>query len=345
MPYRLRLLLSLFLVLFTLNSIGQDFYVSYLPISMSPQSFSNKLYKLNISTPDTIPIFACETIIDTVPNIIFTDIAFDSDSNIWCVTQKGDLYKRKLNDTTCSYIGDFNVNGNVTALVDGNNGILYAVGDTNGKEVLFRYDSSGFAVVGQLPAGITSSGDLFFYGPKLFITCYGSPCYLAEISLDDPSQTLLYMTLKGKSPYAAFSVGTEAYVVYSSLQSQLVKLDIPNKTESATIQKYPFHIGGAAAYYNIPPDTGLSINNTHEETFFGICNPCFNNIVVKSGITDLQISNLYVYDISGRRIKNFSKADYPYNLDISNLPGGLYVFQLLATDGRKWHQKFFKSAP
>src|SRR5690349_14404640 len=107
-PYSLRLLLSLFLVLIKLNSIGQDFYVSTTITSGPPQSFSNKLYQLNIANADTTPIFACATIADTIPSHMFTDIAFDRDSNIWCITQAGNLYKRKLNDTACSCIGDFN---------------------------------------------------------------------------------------------------------------------------------------------------------------------------------------------------------------------------------------------
>lgn len=243
-----RILLFYFVVV-GFKAESQDYYIT------TPDANSlNTVYRLDVGYCDFTQVPYCNN------GETFTDIALDKDDNLWYVTDNLNLYSQKLNDTVCQYIGRFSDNGLVNSLVADPAGVIYASGfDDNGNE-LFKYDGS-FSVVGKLPDAMVSSGDLFFYENRLFLTCANTDSsFIAELTLPDLTQSYSYIKLNSPA-YGGFSIVkngiSESYIMTTDNNtSALVKLDMLNRLALDTVCTYPFSVYGAASYYN--PE----INNT-----------------------------------------------------------------------------------
>jgi hypothetical protein len=363
----------LILLLLSSKGNGQSFYAETVPIDIPPGApIESRTYKLNVGNCDTTQIYTCPPTHDTdkLNEKFYTDIAIDRYQNIWYITGFGSLYKRQLNDTTTSkYIGDFDSHAEgFTCLVTDSAGILYAATTTANSGVLYKCEFTdafpNFTQLGNFPIGMTPSGDMFFYEHRLFMVCYKAnpdDLYLVEITLPDPSQSCYYMDLKNTSitptPYGfgAFSVTTgqasKAYMIFTDKwtdSSSLAEIDIPNRVLSNVICSYPFIIGGAATFYNLSADhttcPPLAIDDVETVPMYcKILNPSQNILRMRTNIPSSQVSSLYLYDLSGKVIKSFSTNDLPNNLDIANIPMGLYILQLTATNGKKWNEKVVKA--
>jgi hypothetical protein len=350
-------LLILFFVLISLQANTQSFYVT------APVNFpvGNKSFELNVSTCDTLPVYVClpTNNISQYPENQFTDIAVDNNQNIYYVSGWGSLYSRSLNDTvSCQYLGSFGNSNSINAMVADSSGDIYAAGNMGGVCTLFKYSAGIFSTVGNLPPGCFSAGDLFFYEHRLFLTCtdtFLTSSYLTEVSLPDPQQSCYYMDLLNLQPYGAFSIRagpvSNAYIICTNnpTSSSLREIDITNQTIGAPICTYPFLIGGAATYYN------LTSNNTSCDSIEGIYNAAHSLIPymnIQSPVSDLirlqtnidrsEFKNLYLFDIAGKKIKDFSEESFPGNLNVSDISAGIYILQLTTTKGAVYNQKFFK---
>ncbi len=230
---------------------------------------SNRTYQMDINNCDSTKIYTClpTNANNNNEDYFYLDIAIDASNNLYWVTSEGNLYTRKLNDTTsCQPLGVFDSNYlevEINALVTDVSGNVLAIGSNHSSTNLYEYERSTkrFLNLGSLPTGFYSAGDLFFYEGKLFWTSYtgsNSDFFLEEITIANPSQSCYYMSLKNLNPYAAFSIqnGTcsEVYIISAGdTTSTLYKLDLYSKTISPPLCTYPFVINGAASVYNYSP--------------------------------------------------------------------------------------------
>lgn len=349
---KLFFVLPLFL---TLTIYSQDFYItSAVNVPLGNQSF--KLNVINCSTPG---IFICPPTnnIGQYPENQYGDIAVDNNQNLYYVSGWGSLYKRNLNDTSsCQFLGTFNNSNSINALVSDSAGELYAAGNFGGVCTLYKYNSGDFKTLGNLPPTFFSAGDLFFYEHRLFLTGTNSDfssSFLVEINLTNPQLSCYYMGLQNFQPFGAFSIRngstSEAYILCttSSISSSLRKIDISNRSVSDTICNYPFLIAGAATYYDLTTSNSscvVTAVNTLNQTadYFLVQNPSSALIRTKTNIDQLNISSLVLFDISGRFIKNYSVHDFPKNLDVENIPSGIYILQLTTKNKRIITQKVLR---
>lgn len=354
-----RLYLLLLLILGQLNSLhAQQFYIS----TVSTQPLDFKTYYLNsdscdiISDSTNLPVFTCMN-----SGKDYRDIALDG-TNIWYVTLYGELYSRKINDTnSCKFHGSFeSTQVVVTALVADTVGNIYAAGTRGGDtNILYKYSNNTFTRLGLLPKWATPQGDLFFYHNRLFLTCYDYNTYARYIIEVDsiPSNSCYYMPLDTFSASAAFTIrqkeGNDRVFILGTkdgafVPSFMLEVDMKTKSIKDTICKYPITVSGAASYYPAVWDTSycppvsvsdklLSTNN-----IISVLNPSTNNIRISTTINNADIEHIYLYDISGRRIKNYYSSSFPHQLDISDIPNGLYVLHIKSIQGTNWKFKVIK---
>jgi len=212
--------------------------------------------------------------------------------------------------------------------------------------------------MGNFPLAFFSSGDLFFYEHRLFLTATNSnftASYLVEVSLPDPVKSCYYMGLQNLQPYAAFSIkgllDSRAFIISSNnyLASSLFEIDIPNHTIGNPICTYPFLIDGAASSYDLtsssttPVCNVVTTNNTLSSSlFFSIQNPVLNSIQVSTNIDPLQIENLILFDITGKEIKEYTNQNLQENMDASAIPTGSYILQVTTKMGQVFTRELVK---
>lgn len=260
-----RCLLILFGIILFCKVNSQSFYAT----KNNDFPNENTLFVLNVLNCDSIRSFSCPPTnnIQQYFENIYSDIAIDS-QNIYYVSGWGSLYSRKLNDTTsCQFLGVFN-NSTINALTTDINGTIFAAGNQNGVATLYKYNPQlhVFSTIGNLPPTYFSSGDLFFYEGKLFLTATNSNftnSFLVEVNVSNPSQSCYYMNLQNLHPWSAFSIKhnlySEAFVISTeyisagNYTSTLFKLNLPLRTISSPICVYPFAILGAATVYDFTP--------------------------------------------------------------------------------------------
>ncbi len=352
--------LALLLLLFNYTASAQTFYVNTGYYGLRDAN----TYKLRIAPcasfgeKDTLPLL--HTCIPTQSISSYDDIAVDKDNNIWYVASSGELYKKKSDDTICTYMGDFTPNyGGVNALVADSAGDLYAVSNLSpDSSQLLKYDVSGFHTIGTLPKKTYSKGDLFFYEHRLFLLSYDAAekSLLTEIVIKAPSQSCHYMSLDSLQAFGAFTIkeNNKARTFLLILNapdyhsSSLVEVDLPNKKILKTTCYYPFSVRGAAAYYELTMDSAKcnyipqSIAGINANTALTVLNPCTDAIRLSEGTQYSQVNNISLYDLSGKKIKEFVIKDFPGNLNISDLAKGLYILRLIFQDGRQSLQKVQK---
>jgi hypothetical protein len=360
-------LVSLLLWLLPGSAAAQKFYVETLDFKAP---YLSKTLVLDLTSCDTAEIYTCPPTQDTgLGPGLYTDMAIDHKQNLWYVTQSGNLYRRNLNnDSSCEYIGDFTLPGSwvpyVNALVADDGNALYAAGANSQQTALYKLeyteDAIVFSVLGHLPPGWLSAGDLFFYEHRLFLSCSADATnkFLVEVSLPDPSASCIYMDLNGLSAYGAFSTktaqGSKAYIVNAfanNYTASLAEIDIPNKKVLSTLCNYPYLIGGAATYYDLVDDTTtcltgppISVNTVASQTHgFKVLNPSSHYIRITTNIISDEVAGISLYDFSGRRVKDFSGEDFPERLNIADVPPGLYMLGLRLIDGKLSQHKLVVS--
>lgn len=356
----------------SISAFSQNFYIN---AWKNPYQTENLTYEFTVGKCD-IPkdsldmrIPSCPATVQTNPNwpdSAYTDIAIDIHRNLWYVTLAGRLYYRKLGEPSpCKYVGTFlDTPATFSGLVADNKGTIYAAANRNDHCVLYKYDTTnGFKYLGMLPKWVQCSGDLFFYQRRLFMTCVGSRVdsyFLYEIALADPSQSCYYMPLPGiTAPYAAFSyqeqnkhrvfISSTDTVNYST--SRLMEIDMQNKKVLGSVCSYLFQIRGAAAYYDrtgdtshcpIVPNSVLATGSQDEQ--LTIYNPSGQTIRLNTNIKQQDIRIIELYDLYGKRVRQYSADNFPNNMAIADLPDGMYILHLAAKDGRQWKEKMVKSS-
>lgn len=328
------------------STYSQEFYVNTFSV-INFTNFTNGVYKFDVSGPLEVPETSCTTNITT--NDISTDIAIDSNNNLYYVTNSGLLYRKKSSNTICEFLGDFTTgNAAANSLVADSGNYLYAAG-TN-PNALYRYDinTGTFTEIGNLSDGQTPSGDLFFYESRLFLTTTEG---IVEINLENPTQSCPFMTINTANPYAAFSIdyGTysKAYLItYVNNKSTLSEIDMVNKQIGTPIRTYNHLIYGAAARYNITStNTTCSLTplNTKEtfvsETYFNVNNPATHTMLCHTNIPRNEIISIYLFDNSGKMIKDFSNQKNIEGLNISDMPDGIYLLAVTTKKGEKHTKK------
>lgn len=338
---------------------AQTYYVT-VPINFP---VGNKVFELNTLSCDSQEVFFCPPTNNILqyPENQFTDLAMDRERNLYYVTSWGSLYKQNLDDTTsCQFLGSFN--SSINALVVDSDKLIYGTGQVNGICRLFRYDiATGiFDVVGILPNGFYSAGDLFFYERKLFLTgtsVYMNASYLVEVDVDNPSQSCLYMDFANLQPMSAFSVDygshSKAYILstHNNDPSSLIELDMVNRVIGPTVCDYPFMAIGAAAYYarsstisNCSPDLTSVQDTDGRQLFLSVQNPVTDLIRVT---TDIDLSHgiaLHLFDMTGGMIKSFDMSQLNNGMDVSDISAGMYLLQLMTSNGGSLTVKVVKQA-
>jgi hypothetical protein len=331
--------LGIFLISIQLYS--QEFYVT------TTYGSSNKIFRFNVSDASEIVKPVCP------PTVVlfetYTDIAIDSFSNFYYVTNSGNLYRRNNATSACEFLGSFNSQINSLTADSGN--FIYAIGAFG---ILYRYDiSSGtFTVMDNIPNGQNSGGDLFFYEGRLFLT---TTTGILEINMLNPAQSCPFMSINIPNIYAAFSVSSEtspskAYILNLNyiypFSSTLYEVDMINKQIGNPIRTYSTIVYGAATVYNSTSTnstcspTPLSVQETiKNDKYFNIINPAKTNIICKTNINRQEITQIRLYDNSGRLIKDFSNQNNIENLDISGISNGNYLLTVSTKKGETYTKK------
>jgi hypothetical protein len=337
-------------------AFSQDFYVSA-PINVP---VGNKAYGLSLSGCNTQEIFSCPPTnnIGQYPENQFTDIAIDKDQNLYWVSGWGSFYKRKLSDpASCQFLGTFNNSQSINALVADSAATMYAAGNFGGVCILYKYAAGVFSTLGNLPAGIFSAGDLFFYEQRLFLTATDgnlTRSFLVEINTSLPELSCEFMSLENYQPYGAFSIqsgtSSKAYIICtnSPTASSLREINMSNKGVSGIICNYPFLVTGAASQYRrtsnntvctqVVPNPGGSTDE-----YMQVQNPCVTTTLrIFTNIPASDIGDIRLYNVSGALIKKYPSQHFPNNIEVGNLASGMYLLRLAKKNGETLTRKIIK---
>ncbi|MBL7911475.1 MAG: T9SS type A sorting domain-containing protein [Bacteroidia bacterium] len=337
---------------------AQSFYVASIRDLPSPIT---KTFLMNLQNCDSLKIYTCPPTVDIFnsPEMTYTDIAADKNYLYYVTGGSGIFYKKNIGDTTsCQHLGTFN--HSINALVADTMGTVYAAGQQNGICRLFKYNSNVFTQIGILPGNFFSSGDLFFYNNRLFMTGTSAnftSSYLVEVDINNPPQSCYYMGLQNLQPYAAFSVNngnvSRAFIIGNSNvasvnTSSLIEIDMQAKTIGTVQCVYPFMVGGAAINYDYST-AGISLCNTtslknqfSDVNFFKVNNPITDFITFQTNVNLSDISSIELFDVSGKRIKNFTGSDISEKINITDIAPGIYILNMHAIAGDQYQQKLIK---
>ncbi|MBV8326399.1 T9SS type A sorting domain-containing protein [Chryseobacterium sp.] len=322
-------------------SYAQEFYVS--AVGNIPP---NRIFRYNISNSSEITENFCPPTV--IAGEYYTDIAIDSQNNMYYVTATGLLYKKNASEVSCEFLGDFTTaaGDTINSLVADSGNYIYAIGSTS---TLYKYDISNgtFMTMGDLPAGEAPAGDLFFYDHKLFLTTISG---ILEINMVNPSVSCPFMKLNVSNPYAAFSIdyGTysKAYILSSFfLSTTLYEVDMINKQLGNPIRTYSQLIYGAATLYNQTSvnaqcNLNLGVRETPpSDLYFNVTNPAKNRLIIQTNIDRNEIFSIQLFDTSGRLIKDFPNQERVSGLDISDISNGLYLLIVNTKKGEKYTKK------
>jgi hypothetical protein len=331
------------LILVYADCNAQAFYVN----SIIEVPIENSVYELNIQNDNSSLSYVCPATNNAVqsPEQQFLDIAVNGNNEIFYISGAGSLYKRSVNDeSTCQFLGSFNTATN--ALASDSNNLIYTVGLMNGISTLYKYDefTGIFSTIGNFPEGFFSAGDLFFYQHYLFLTGTNADftsSNLISVNLQNPTQSCVYMDLQNVLPFAAFAVGDEtssqAYILTGNNDnSALIELNMANATLGNVIRNYPFSILGAAAVYEVTSNnsqcTPMGIDEVSSYKNFKIKNPASGRISFESTLDMDQITNITIFDASGKTVKIFKQSGVN-DLDIANIANGFYLVQISTSRG------------
>lgn len=339
------------LLVVSIQSYSQSFFVN----TVDNTQLINNVYKFDFSNSNEIT----ETICPPTNNIgqyfenTYTDIAIDKNNSIYYVSGWGSLYKKKFNDSTCHYLGKFApIVGTVNSLVADNSNFLYAAGNLNGVGVIYKFDTTSgvFYEIGNLPLNYLPSGDLFFYSNSLFLACVdtsnSNPCII-EVNMINPSKSCLYMNINNEA-LGAFSIdygsSSKVYIITSDLanSSSIYEVDMLNKKVGNLINSFNYIAYGAASKYALTSTNSICGSSAIDENiknkfYININNPARNSIIINTNIDTRDVSSVYLFDITGKLIKNFNTSST--DLDISNISDGIYMLILNTRNGEKYSKK------
>ncbi|KPH11098.1 T9SS type A sorting domain-containing protein [Chryseobacterium sp. ERMR1:04] len=333
--------ITLILFLFSLKLYSQEFYVN------SYNQYLNAVSKLDITTLTATNVPFCPPTVYIGET--YSDIAIDSSNNLYYVTTTGLLYRKKSSDSSCEFLGDFTTIGFINSLTADSGNYIYAAGF--GYSKMYRYDiSSGtFTVMGDLPITQSPAGDLFFYNNHLFLTTNTG---ILEINMMNPSQSCQFMSLSIPDAYAAFSIDygihSKVYIVSATYpNSTFYEVDMENKIVSGPIGTFNGSINGAASIYNSTSTnstcTPLATLNVQENTvinfYFNVISPSNTNIICKTNINRREITQVRLFDNSGRIIKDFSNQNTIESLDVSGVTNGTYLLTVSTKNGETYTKK------
>lgn len=339
-------IICLCISLISINTYSQEFYVNTLDNNV------NGVLKLDVSNASQVPEPFCPPTINTSQK--FTDIAIDGSNNIYYVTGLGHLYKKDAVTSNCEYLGLFNIHNNpysnlINSLVVDSGNYIYATGPAAYE--LFRYDIANgiFSSMGNLSGSLNPAGDLFFYEGRLFLT---TTTGITEINMPNPIASCPFMNLNLSGMFSAFSVNygtySKVFVIDSNYpNSTLYEVDMVNKQLSQPIRTYyNNYIQGAAKAYNLTAtysacsQTPLSTKEANtNDLYFNVINPAKNNIITKTNISRAQITQIRLFDNSGRLIKDFSDQNNVENLNISGITSGNYLLMVTTKKGETYTKK------
>ena len=121
-----------------------------------------------------------------------------------------------------------------------------------------------------------------------------------------------------------------------------------NKQLLNTLCTYPVTIGGAATVYPgvwdstaCPPPSGVKTFSSSKPRL-KVFNPCTDKIRVNTTLAANEITAIQLYNTSGTLIKKYAPSEIVTGLDISFLPGGLYVLKVGSVTGTIWNEKILK---
>lgn len=130
------------------------------------------------------------------------------------------------------------------------------------------------------------------------------------------------------------------YFAFPALNWTMVSLSLPNKSNYYQIAFIGYHIGGGFGFVQLDDisisDGPLSINSDHTEQYHTFPNPVQDYL----NISGNNISKTILYDIFGRII--YSESGEIKTINMTNNPKGIYLLQILTTDGNIFSQKIIK---
>jgi hypothetical protein len=96
-------------------------------------------------------------------------------------------------------------------------------------------------------------------------------------------------------------------------------------------------LDGAVSYSKI-----LQVKMRQAEALNIIGNPVQNVLHLQINVSLSQANYLSVFDFTGRRLKTFNVQNGIQDIDVSFIPSGTYVLQLIASDGKEYNKVFVK---
>lgn len=339
-----------FLSLLSWSAFSQTFYV----VGLNEETESgNSCQLVNLQDCSKTPITLCTT------SDITGDIAVDSSGNLYFVDASRALLRQNHNEITCEQIGTFPLisgsNPYVNALVVDSNGYLFAVanpalGSGIQRGRLYKYSASeGIVELGLLPPQTVSTGDLFFFENRLFLIAkdvIANTTFLLEVNIIHPELSTVYMAINTIiPPYGAFSTYNEgvskSYLLSRAFvvgEGTINEVSIPQQTITLMGCNVNALVGGADAYYELS-NSLLSISSyTPSVNYFNVVNPATYKIVIDTNINSNTIKSLSLFDITGRKAKDFV---FQRNIDLPvfDVKSGMYILELNTADGSRYRQK------
>ncbi len=331
-------------------------YKFYCFLLFSSSVFSQTFYTIgqdNLSGAancEAVDLSTCTATTVTVSLNAITEVAVDSQDNLYFL-QNGKLYKKEHNQSNAELLGtfpDFSPSQSpvMNALVADSYGNIYAAGNKSTSPLeshLYRYTPAGGIVdLGVLPSQRLSTGDLFFFENRLFLTTHigsNNQRALMEINIENLSQSSIYMGLDNITAYGAFSTFTggvsKCYLLMRGfIAGKIFELDIPNQTITELSCGINQMVNGGACHY--PFSDPLQTRPHTAVSPFAIENPV-NDYIKFNGIKNNVIQQISLSDLSGKMVRRFdiSQSVFP----VSDIDSGLYLLYIETTSNEKYSQK------
>lgn len=185
------------------------------------------IHSFEISTCSDNKVFSI-----TADSVVFLDIAFASDNQLYGISNKKKLYQIDLDSqqlnpmpNCCETTSSFGFNS-LTADAEGN---IYGAG----KEV-FKYHlpTGSYTSLGLLPSFYLPAGDLTFSNGQLYYGSIGNK--ILQLNTENPAASDVSFQVEGYTPFYGlgnYFISCNAFQVYGTSQSgQFAKLDFLAKT-------------------------------------------------------------------------------------------------------------------
>ncbi|RYJ45140.1 T9SS type A sorting domain-containing protein [Flavobacterium beibuense] len=348
------------LLLFFISSLcfSQQAYITATDMIYTGSQWytENYLYEINLNDLSLQEINTCNS--NSYYSNAIKDIGIDSNNSIY-YCKSTDFYVISINGNEyCESIYNTVYYPLNSLCVAGSS--IYATGYTNNNAYMYQYniELETFEVMGSLPNNIRPLGDLFFYENKLFLVCQETDSSFYEIyqiNMQNVSESCPYMSFEdylpeGYHPNGAFSINngdssTPYIVVYSTYldNSTLHELDLQNKILYPQVMELPGKVEGAAALYDLFSTdavcNSLDIPDTRQASnYINITNPVTNKIEIETNISQNDILESRLYDISGRIIRDFSSKSFD-EFYVSGASSGTYILELKLSTGQRISKK------